>query len=146
MAFDVGEAENNPLLNEFVSLVDQTTSDGIPSFKDIQAAPFMKFWKNFMIYRYEENLDDFRVVLYGTHLAENSGFDCTGLVMSDMGFGTAEDMIRNMNKEVIKTGERIYATNSLYWQNKEHRVFHQIRMPLRRSDCVKEVLVCMTFG
>jgi len=138
-------ATKNPLLVEFVGLVDEITSDGIPDFADISSPPFMKFWRHFIIHRYDAQLADFRTILYGSHIVEIYGHDCTGMLLSEMGFGEAEDMVREMNKRCLDNRERIFATNSLFWQDREHRIYHQVKMPLRRNGEINEVLVCMTF-
>ena len=142
---DDRQAKNHPLIAEFVQLVDQTASDGVPCFADIETYPFMKFWRNFIIHRYEEDVEDFRTIFYGSHIVEIYQRDCTGLLISEMGFGEAEGMIRKMNKKVLDTKERLFSTNSLFWKGQNHKVWHQVKMPLRRNGNINEVLVCMTF-
>lgn len=139
------EAKNHPLIKMFVNLFDETTSDGVPDFEDILQRPFMKFWRHFIIHTYDEEIADFRTTFYGTHITEIYQRECTGLLISEMGFGEAEDMIRNMNKKALDNRERIYASNSLFWKNNENKVYHQVKMPLRRKGNINEVLVCMTF-
>lgn len=145
MNFDAEEARKHPLIVEFVELVDRVTPDGIPHFEDLKTSPFVKFWKHLIIHRYEDELKDFRTILYGTHICDIYERDCTNLLMAEMGFGAAEEMVRAMNKQVLDSAERIYNTNSLFWREREHKVFHQVKMPLRRGASINEVLVCMTF-
>lgn len=140
------DAKNHPLLAEFSRLVDNTFEDGIPDFEIISTPLFTKFWPFFIIHRYEEQNKDFRTVFYGTHIVESYQRDCTGLLLSEMGFGKAEEAIRKLNKQVLDSRERAYNTNTLFWKNREHRVFHQVKMPLRRKGEIDEVLVCMSYA
>lgn len=139
------KAQNHPLIQEFVGLVNETTDTGILQFSDITEKPFMKFWKNFIIHKYEPDVQDFRTVFYGSHIVELYQRDCTGLLLSEMGFSDAFEMVLNLNKKVIDTRQWLYASNSLFWKDEEHKVAHQVKIPLQRGDAVNEVLVCMTF-
>ncbi|HEY9080065.1 hypothetical protein [Magnetovibrio sp.] len=139
------EAMRHPLIVDFVDLVDSSTTDGIPTFSLIETRPFIKFWKHFIIHKWIEGQQDFLTVFYGSHICEIYQRDCTGLLMSEMGFGEALNSVKAMNKEALDSKKRIYATNSLYWKDEKHKVFHQVKMPLRRNHDINEVLVCMTF-
>jgi len=143
--YDDNEAMQHSLIVEFVDLVDSSTSDGVPTFSLIQSRPFIKFWKHFIIHKWEEDQQDFLTVFYGSHICQIYQRDCTGMMMSEMGFGEALDMVKGMNKEALDLKKRIYATNSLFWKGEEHKVFHQVKMPLLRHGSINEVLVCMTF-
>ena len=82
---DSQAAKENPLIKEFVELVDETTKDGLLNFADLQTPPFMKFWPYLCIYKYEPELADFRVRYWGTHLLTISGNEWTGSLLSEMG-------------------------------------------------------------
>lgn len=139
------EARKHPIISEFVDLVDSSVDNGIPSFDLIQSKPFMKFWQHFIIHRWDDEKQDFYTVLYGSHICYMNSHDYTGYYMADMNFGEAEDFVRSMNKECLDTRKRIFNSNSLFWKNEKHRVFHQVKMPLIRNEAINEVLVCMSF-
>ncbi len=143
---DSPSAKEHPLIKEFVGLVDETVGDGILDFTDLQEPPFLKFWAHFIIYNYEEPIGDFRVVLFGTHVAVFYGMDGTGKLLSEIGLGEAHDEIHNLTLRVMKGDRRVYSNGTLYWQNNEHRVWNQVKMPLQRSGRVNEVLTCMHYS
>lgn len=145
MQSDSDEVRNHTLLSEFTALVDKTFEDGTPDFDTLSTSLFVQYWPHLIIHRYEEAVKDFRTIFYGTHIVDAYERDCTGLLMSEMGFGEAEDWVRKNNKQVLESQQRQYFTSSLFWKNKEHRVFHQVKMPLRRKGEINEVLVCMYF-
>ena len=43
---------SQPLLKDFSELVDRTSANGIPAFSDLQTPPFMKYWKNLVIFEH----------------------------------------------------------------------------------------------
>ena len=143
MKFDGEEAKSFPLIKDFVDTVQRTKGSGHLDFRDLQRREFMKFWKNLVIYNYEESLNDFRVVFYGTHLVEMYGRDWTGKTLSEMGFAEVYQDVLDMNLRVLKDEPLLYANGTLFWKNQEYRTWHQVKMPLQRKGKINEVLMCM---
>lgn len=143
MDADSIDAKKHPLIKEFVNLVEETVGDGVLDINHIQEPPFMKFWQHFIIYRYEKDINDFRVQFYGTHTVSMYGADWTGKLLSEMGFAEAYDDIYKMNMNVLNGDRRIYAQGTLFWQNREHRKWYQVKMPLQRKGAINEVLICI---
>jgi len=140
---DSAAAKGHPLIKEFVSLVDETVGEGVLDFSHLRQRPFMKFWQHFIIYRYEQDIDDFRVKLYGTHVVKMYGVDWTGKLMSEIGFADAYDDIYKMNMKAMSDRNRIYASGSLFWQNRETRSWHSVKIPLSRNNDLNEILILM---
>jgi len=136
-------AKENPLIKSFVQLVDETVGDGVLDFSDLKAAPFLKYWKHLFIYKYEENINDFRVVFFGTHLVEMEGTDWTGTLMSEMNYAEALDEIHDLNMKIINGERRVFANGTIFWNKREYRNWHQVKMPLQRNGIMNEVLICM---
>ena len=139
------EAKTHPAIMEFVNLIDETTDHGVLDFIDLKTRPFMQFWNRFIIYRYEDVLNDFRVILYGTNVASLYGADWTGKLLSEMGFADAYDKIHEWNMKIINGEKRLYASGTLFWQNREHKNWHQVKIPLQRNGKINEVLIYMDF-
>jgi hypothetical protein len=142
MEDDSIKAREHHLIKAFTALVDETVGDGILSFDDLKSRPFLKFWKHLFIYRFDEQADDFRVILYGTHIVTMYGNDWTGKLMSEMGMNEAYADIRALNMRIINGERRVYASGNFFWQNREERIWHQVKMPLQRNGDINEVLIC----
>lgn len=136
-------AEEHPLIKDFVTLVDETVNDGPLDFKQIRSSLFMKYWSHLIIYEYEKDIDDFRVRFCGTDIAEMYSEDYTGDVLSNMGFDRADEEFFDLNKMVLDGERRVFANGTLFWKNKEHKQWCQVKMPLQRNGTVNEVLICM---
>ena len=143
MKFDDKASKDHPLIEEFVNLVCDTVGDGVLEFSNLETPPFLKFWPHLIIYKYENDIDDFRVVFYGTHVVKMYGAEWTGKLLSEMGFAEAYDEVRELNMKALNGDHRVYSSGNLFWQNKEHRKWYQIKMPLQRHGDINEVLVCM---
>ncbi|NQW01361.1 MAG: hypothetical protein HQ483_16780 [Rhodospirillales bacterium] len=142
---DSAAAREHPLIQDFCALICATVGDGLLEFKDIQARPFMKFWKNFIIYRYEPAEDDFRVVFYGSHVASMYGADHTGKLLSEMGFNEVYQEVHTLNKRIIDGDQQVFASGTLFWQNKKYRIWHQAKLPMKRDGGENEILVLMDY-
>ena len=138
-------AKENPLIKEFVTLVEETVGDGVLDFSHLQMRPFMKFWPNLNFHRHEGDLDDFRNVFWGTYCIHMFGKDCTGLLLSEMGYGDTYEKLIYDNMRIIKGERRVYASGDLLFQGREHKEWHQVKMPLQRNGSVNEVLNCVDF-
>ena len=143
METDSATAREHPLINEFSTLVCNTVGDGLLDFRDLQDEPFLKFWKHLIIYRYEPEINDFRVIFYGSHVVSMYGADYTNKLLSEMGFHGAFKDVFTLNMRIINGERRVYASGDLFWQEKEYRKWHQVKMPLKRKDSVNEILICM---
>lgn len=139
---DSTAAREQPLIKDFLSLVENTVGDGVLSFNDLKSRPFTKFWPNLFIYKYEKETDDFRVTLYGTHIVSMYGNDCTGMLMSEMGMNEVYRDIHQLNLKIINGERRVFASGDFNWQNREHKIWHQVKIPLMRNGMITEVLVC----
>jgi len=139
------DAENNPFIKLFVNLVDETAGEGVLDFRDLQARPFMKYWQHFILYRYQPDIDDFSIRMFGTHLVDMIGKDCTGGLMSEIGLSTSFHTLYDINIRVISENIRIFTSGTLFWQNREHKQWHSVKMPIRRNGQVNEVLACHLF-
>jgi len=139
---DSKSAKDHPLLRAFVGLVEQTVGQGVLDFTDLQSRPFMKFWQNLVIHRFDSASDDFRNIFWGTQIGLMFGQDCTGKLLSEMGYGEAYDTIRDLDMQIINGERRIYASGTLFWQGREQRQWHQVKMPLQRNGRINEVLFC----
>jgi len=135
-------AREHPLIKEFLSLVEETVGDGELSFTNLKSRPFIKFWPFLFIYKYEKEIDDFRVILYGSHIVNMYGNDFTGKLMSEMGMKEAYRDIHQLNIKIINGERRVFASGDFHWQNREHKSWHQVKMPLERNGTINEVLVC----
>ena len=135
------KAENDHLINEFISLVDGTTTDGIISFANLTTQPFMKFWSNLIIYDHEADKNDLRVIYCGTRLADISGFEWTGKLISELDIGdhNTENIIKT-NLEVLSKKMRNFVSGNVFWEKSDYTNWHQVKMPLRRKDQLNEVL------
>lgn len=140
---DSSASKDHPIIKEFISLVEKTAGKGVLEFSDIQTSPFFKFWQHLVIYRLEEEIDDFRVILFGTHVTEAFGRDCTGSLMSEMGFSDALEIIHSENKRIVNQGGQIFTSGDLSWQNRDYKKYHAVRVPLQRNGVVKESLCCI---
>jgi hypothetical protein len=136
-----------PLLSGFAELVDATTADGIPDFTDLQAGPYLRFWPNLIIYRHEPEEMDFRILFFGTTVTSSYGQDWTGQLVKQSGFGKSYDVIHKVNVGLVN-GElkRVADSGSFVFQNREHKMWYEIKMPLRRNGQINEVLVIMDFS
>lgn len=139
------DAENNPFIMEFVNLVDEVAGDGVLDFLDLQFRPFMKYWQHFIIYRHQPDIDDFSIRMFGSHLVDMIEKDCSGGLMSEIGLSTSFQALYDINIRVLSENLRIFTSGTLYWQNKEHKQWHSVKMPLRRNGLVNEVLACHIF-
>lgn len=144
MTDDSDTARNHPLIAEFIAKVDAQTDDGIPSLKTIQDPGFLPFWPYLIVHTFQQPSNDFLTTYYGTHVATMYGQDCTGKMMTEMGFGDAVELIRGKNKEVLDTRQRAFSSYGIFWQERDHLTIHQVKMPMRRTDsAINDVLVCM---
>ena len=98
------DAKEHPLIKEFVTLVDETVGDGVLDFKHLQLRPFMKFWSNLNFHRYEKDKNDFRNVYWGTNCISMFGMDCTGKLLSEMGYKNAYDEFYDTNFVILFNG------------------------------------------
>lgn len=137
------DAMNHPVIKKFITLVEETTKDGILDYTDLQTRPFMKFWLYFMILRQEADANDFRFILYGTDVANAYGKDCTGLLLSEMGYGNDESRIYEEHLRTVETSCRIYGNGNVIWQSRDHIEYHLVRVPLRRNGKINESLTCV---
>lgn len=137
-------AKEHPLIRELVDLIDETVGPGVPYLHHIQQQPFMKFWKNLFIYKYLSSINDFEVVFFGTEVVTYFGMDPTGKLLSDIGLKEAYASVYEANMRVIKGERRVYSSGTLTWQNKEHRKWHHVKMPIIRNGDEIEVLSCIT--
>lgn len=140
---DSTEAKNQPLIKEFVALVEKTVGDGVLDFNHLKDSAFMKFWKNIIIYRYDEDIDDLVVVMFGSYISKMHEADFTGKTLSEMGFGEKYDYTFALNMKIINGERRVYANGNLYWKEREYRKWYLVKMPLQRDGKVNEVLSCM---
>ncbi len=135
----------HPLIGEFVREVDAISADGVPEFSDLLLEPFIKFWKNLIIYRHEPEVADFRVILFSTEIVDSYGEDWTGQLLSESGFTKGFEAIYQVNLKLLNGGERVTDSGSLDWQERNYVRWHEIKMPLRRDGKINEVLVFMCF-
>ncbi|MFQ5764621.1 MAG: hypothetical protein ACE5GT_06810 [Rhodospirillales bacterium] len=144
--FDSKVAEEHPLIRGFVRLVEKTASDGLISFTDLETEPFMKFWRNLTIFEYLDDENEFISRFCGTQVTEFFGRDQTGKRLKELGFGEKEDTdIRQMHLDALNGKKPVYVSSSFFYQDREYKKWHQVKMPLKRGDSVKETLGCVVF-
>jgi len=139
------EAKQRPLIKSFIGLVNQTARDQIFEFNQLQSRPFCEFWPNILIYRFDHDFDDYRIIFSGTTTCKTYDKDWTGKRMSEMNFGTAFKDLRKLNDQVIATKNRFYLSGIHDWEDKNYVKWWQVRLPLKRNGDVNEVLLCLDF-
>jgi hypothetical protein len=138
-------AQNHPLIQEFVALVNATAPDGVLSFADSQTRPFMKYWPNIIISEYLKSEDDFLCRFLGTALVENYGADHTGKLMSERGTKEVQEFLMQLNLDALKGEGPIYASGNVFWDSKAHKKWHQVRMGLKYGKTIDATLGFVVF-
>jgi len=139
------DAQQRPLIRDFIKLVDLTVGEQILDFSQLQSRPFCLFWPNILIYRFVPDLVDYRIIFAGTTTCKTYDKDLTGKLMTEMNFGPALKDLRKLNDQVMANKNRYYLSGIHDWEDKKYVKWWQIRMPLKRSGQVNEVLLCLDF-
>jgi len=138
-------AQNHPLIQEFIALVNATAAVGDLSFADSQSRPFMKFWPNIIISEYLESENDFRCRFLGTKLVDNYGGDHTGKLISERGTEEVQQFLMQLNLDALKGEGPIYASGNVFWESKTHKIWHQVRLGLKYGKTIDATLGFVIF-
>lgn len=139
------EARTHPVIAAFAKLVKDTVGDGVLDFEHLKTPPFMSYWAHLAIHRFEDEIGDFRAIMWGSHIVQMFGKDCTGMTLPEIGYGPREETVRQINLMVMNERKTIYKSGDFYWQDQEFKKWVQIKMPLMRNGEVREVLFCQDF-
>ncbi len=139
------KAKENPVISEFIQLVEETVADGVLSFSDLQEKKFMRFWRRFLIAEYVEDKNDFKIVFFGTELPFGHSKDWTGYLLSEMDFGESEDTIRQLHLDVLNNNKRTFNSGTFKWSGREYKEWDHVKMPLKRGDRIIETLTYVAF-
>ena len=138
-------AETNEKIREFVDLVKATTDGRILTFAQVESRPFMKFWQNFIICRYVEEKDDFLVIFFGTDLERHFGRDSTGKFIRERKFDQSGQSLRDAHMDAMKSSELSYGAGDLKEESRDFKIWHQVKMALKRGDVINETLSFIVF-
>jgi len=97
----------NPKIKEFVDLVHSTKGDNWLKFADLQKRPFMQFWKNMVIAKYHDEMDDFEIVFYGVTIVDLLKRDATGKFTKDDDYTVSSPKISEAHWKVLKEEKKI---------------------------------------
>ncbi|MBT6094124.1 MAG: hypothetical protein HOH04_04530 [Rhodospirillaceae bacterium] len=139
------DAEQLPLISEFLGLVAATAPTGRLSLDDVESRSFMKFWRHLIIFRHEPTLQDFRVSFFGTEVVKCYGEDWSGRLLSDSGFTLGFDKIYRVNREVMESQEIVSESGVLDWLERDYVKWHQVKLPLSRAGEITDVLTIICF-
>ena len=128
---DSVQAEQDPLIKEFVDLVADTVGDGFLSFSDTQSRPFMKFWPRLTISKYLKDSNEFNCVFFGTMLVSTFGKDLTKTTIKDRDWGQSESFFRQFHEDAFTKRKPVFITSSLHFVNKNYQLMHQVKMPIK---------------
>lgn len=129
----------------FVAQVDKIVGAGVLCQREFQERPFMKFWSNSLITEYVEEDDDYRFLFFGTAIANLHGRELTGKYLSDVGFRTIGDTIRQLNFDVVGNVERIYSSGTLDIMNKDYNKWWHVKIPLERNGKIGSSLTYVVY-
>jgi len=68
-----------------------------------------------------------------------------GGLMSEIGLSSSFQTLYDINVNVLVNKRPVFSCGTLFWQNREHKIWHQVKLPLRRNGAVNEVLACHVF-
>ena len=138
-------AKENPIVAEFVRLLEETVGNGVLSFADLQEKKFMPFWQFFIIAEYIEEKQDFKIVFFGTAMQKAYVTDHTGSYLSEMNLGDQEEAVRQLHLDVLNNRKRLYSSGCFDWFKEGNTNWYQVKVPLKRGSLEKETLTCVCY-
>jgi len=138
-------AETHPMISQFAEVIKPYFANGAVDFEILQKPQFLKFWRHLMIAKYLPDLDDFRIVFWGTYLVNKYGKELSGKTFAEAGLGDKQQYFYDLHKSAMLGQEIIFTKGIFSWEDKDFLTWYQIKMPLRRSQQVCETLTCIYF-
>ena len=140
---------DHPLITEFVDLVNETVSENVLDFADIQSKPFIRFWPNLLILKAAEdkaNRPDAFIKLWGGAWVGAPGSEMTGKNFSEINLGNVKDEILKTHLKSLKDREMFIAYSLPNWTGMNFEIgCRHVTFPLKRRDGVTETLTCASF-
>jgi hypothetical protein len=136
---DLSSAATRFFYNYWVSKVK---GDTIPSRRDIDPVEFPQFMANCLILDVE-GPGRYRYRLFGTHIADWNERDLTGHLLDRDVLGDAAPMFLDVYERLCRDKSPIAFRGSLFWQNREHRRFEQVSLPLSRDGIEIDKIFCV---
>jgi hypothetical protein len=81
-----------------------------------------------------------------THLVDNFGFERTGIKVSELRNQTRKTELFDMLHHILTTKETVYSKGDLNIDDRAHKKWQQVKLPLQRKDEINEVLTVLFFA
>ena len=130
-----------PLIQEFMAALEGRK---VIDFDELQQKSFMKFWPHIAIHRFED--DDFTYIFDGTHLVYNFGCERTGLKISELPNERRKTELYDLLRDILTNKRPVFSKGDLNIDDRAHKTWQQVKMPLRRKGEINEVLTLIVFG
>jgi len=83
----------------------------------------------------------------GTHIVERDGRNLTGSYFDTATFGDANHMFEDSFRRVCRERVPVAFRGCLFWQDRSHRKFEQINLPLSADgDAIDKIFCAVTFN
>jgi len=145
MEQEQAKIRQHPVISEFSALAEGFFVNGAIDFPVLQTPDFFKFWRHLMIARYLPDENDFKILMWGSHIASSHGKDLSGKKFTEAGFGNKLQFFHDFHKSVMEGGEIVFKSGVFSWENKQFLKWYQVKMPLRRGQSIHETVSCICF-
>ena len=134
-------AESNGQIKDFLAATEKVTGgERELSFIDLQLPEMARFLPNISIVRPVEDEHMYKYLFWGGNLTAEYGKELTGKKMSEGGFDYAEKELIKLTDLIVKTKEIVFTSGTLDWQNKGHREWHMVSLPLSHNNHENEAM------
>lgn len=144
---DLPETIDHPEIVNFQNLCAEICGDAPVSFESLWSNPkFYPFWRDCIIMRWDEQRQDFRILFWGTDIANGYGRDLSGKYLEDDTRKGSESKFRPLHLESFREQKKIYVGGTMDWVDKEYANWSMLIQPLSRKGKVSETLAFVGFG
>ncbi len=141
MIKDSKEAKENETLAAFMKVLEPGNDHEIVDFRTLQDRPFMKFWPNFCIAEFVEEVQEWKVTYWGTEILKSYGTEMTDKYLDEEEIGSQKDEILEDFFNAVREDKTSFASGTIDWKNKNYTTWYRVVMPLIKND--KKCALCV---